>query len=156
MPKNQQGFPVYPIKPDVTPKFGEDGDPAFTLRARETGGGFEDAVCMPLFAISSDADPSVNEECTSTLQASDNKISIIDPNDWIIRGLTPREAERLQGFPDDWTKVPYRGKPADKCPDTPRYKAIGNSMAVPVIQWLGERISMVDDLSLELMFEGVR
>ena len=48
-----------------------------------------------------------------------------------LRRLTPRECERLQGFPDDWTLVPYRGKPADECPDGPRYKAIGNSMAVP-------------------------
>lgn len=60
------------------------------------------------------------------------------------RRLTPRECERLQGFPDDWTLVPYRGKPAEKCPDTPRYKAIGNSMAVPVMRWIGERIDMVE------------
>ena len=57
-----------------------------------------------------------------------------------VRRLTPRECERLQGFPDDWTKVPYRGKPAEECPDTPRYKAIGNSMAVPVMRWIGKRI----------------
>ena len=62
-----------------------------------------------------------------------------------IRRLTPRECERLQGFPDDWTKVPYRGKPAEECPDTPRYKALGNSMAVPVMRWIGERIQEVMD-----------
>ena len=54
-----------------------------------------------------------------------------------VRRLTPRECERLQGFPDDWTLVPHRGKPAA---DGPRYKAIGNSMAVPVMRWIGERI----------------
>ena len=59
---------------------------------------------------------------------------------YAVRRLTPRECERLQGFPDDWTKVPYRGKPAEECPDTPRYKALGNSMAVPVMRWIGERI----------------
>ena len=59
---------------------------------------------------------------------------------YVVRRLTPRECERLQGFPDDWTKVPYRGKAADECPDTPRYKAIGNSMAVPVMRWIGKRI----------------
>ena len=59
---------------------------------------------------------------------------------YAVRRLTPRECERLQGFPDDWTKVPYRGKAADECPDTPRYKAIGNSMAVPVMRWIGKRI----------------
>ena len=58
----------------------------------------------------------------------------------IVRRLTPKECERLQGFPDDWTKIPYRGKPADECPDGPRYKAVGNSMAVPVMRWIFERI----------------
>ena len=57
-----------------------------------------------------------------------------------IRRLTPRECERLQGFPDDWTKIPWRGSPAENCPDGPRYKACGNSMAVPVMRWIGERI----------------
>ena len=60
-----------------------------------------------------------------------------------LRRLTPRECERLQGMPDDWTRVPYRGKPAEECPDTPRYQAIGNSMAVPVMRWIGERIQEV-------------
>ena len=55
-----------------------------------------------------------------------------------VRRLTPRECERLQGFPDDWTLVPHRGKPAA---DGPRYKAIGNSMAVPVMRWIGSRIA---------------
>lgn len=58
----------------------------------------------------------------------------------VVRRLTPRECERLQGFPDDWTKIPYRGKLLDECPDGPRYKAIGNSMAVPVMRWIFERI----------------
>jgi len=60
-----------------------------------------------------------------------------------VRRLTPRECERLQGFPDDWTLIEYRGKPAA---DGPRYKAIGNSMAVPVMRWIGNRIKQVDDL----------
>ena len=58
-----------------------------------------------------------------------------------VRRLTPRECERLQGFPDDWTLVPYRKKPAA---DGPRYRALGNSFAVPVIRWLGDRIAIVD------------
>lgn len=57
-----------------------------------------------------------------------------------VRRLTPRECERLQGFPDDYTKIAYRGKPAEKCPDGPRYKAIGNSWAVPVVRWIGRKI----------------
>jgi DNA (cytosine-5)-methyltransferase 1 len=63
---------------------------------------------------------------------------------WAVRRLTPRECERLQGFPDDATLIPYRKKPADKCADGPRYKALGNSMAVNVIDWIGERIAEVD------------
>jgi len=55
-----------------------------------------------------------------------------------IRRLTPIEYERLQGFPDDYTNIPWRGKPTS--PDGPRYKALGNSWAVPKFRWLGERI----------------
>jgi DNA (cytosine-5)-methyltransferase 1 len=58
-----------------------------------------------------------------------------------VRRLTPRECERLQGFHDDYTLIPYRGKEAA---DGPRYKALGNSMAVPVMRWIGERISLVE------------
>ena len=61
-----------------------------------------------------------------------------------VRRLTPRECERLQGFPDDYTLTPYRGKPAA---DGPRYKALGNSMAVPVMHWIGKRIQQVQDIS---------
>ncbi|WP_147476714.1 DNA cytosine methyltransferase, partial [Pseudomonas amygdali] len=57
-----------------------------------------------------------------------------------VRRLTPRECERLQGFPDDYTLIPWRSKPAGECPDGPRYKAIGNSKAVPVVRWIGMRI----------------
>lgn len=57
-----------------------------------------------------------------------------------VRRLTPVECERLQGFPDNWTLIPYRGKTEESCPDAPRYKAIGNSWAVPVVRWLGQRI----------------
>lgn len=63
-----------------------------------------------------------------------------------VRRLTPRECERLQGFPDDWTLIPYRGKPAETCPDGPRYKALGNSMAVPVMAWIGKRIANVEGI----------
>ena len=62
-----------------------------------------------------------------------------------VRRLTPIEAERLQGFEDDYTRIPYRGKPKEQCPDGPRYKAMGNSMAVPVVRWIGQRIKMVND-----------
>jgi site-specific DNA-cytosine methylase len=57
-----------------------------------------------------------------------------------VRRLTPVECERLQGFPDNWTLIPWRKKPAEECPDGPRYKALGNSMATNVVTWIGERI----------------
>nr|DAH78788.1 MAG TPA: Cytosine specific methyltransferase [Caudoviricetes sp.] len=62
---------------------------------------------------------------------------------YVVRRLTPRECERLQGFPDDWTRIPWRGRPPEECPDAPRYKAVGNSMAVPVMRWIGERMGGV-------------
>ncbi len=63
-----------------------------------------------------------------------------------VRRLTPTECERLQGFPDDYTMIPWRNKTADQCPDGPRYKALGNSMAVPVMNWIGKRIQMVESI----------
>jgi DNA (cytosine-5)-methyltransferase 1 len=59
----------------------------------------------------------------------------------VVRRLTPTECERLQGFPDGYTQIPWRKKPAEDCPDGPRYKALGNSWAVPVVAWIGERIA---------------
>ena len=64
-----------------------------------------------------------------------------------VRRLTPTECERLQGFPNNYTQIPYRNKPAESCPDGPRYRAMGNSMAVPVMRWIGERINMVEALT---------
>ena len=65
-----------------------------------------------------------------------------------VRRLTPTECERLQGFPDGWTKIPWKNKSADECPDGPRYKALGNSMAVNCMEWLGERIQAVESGTL--------
>ena len=64
--------------------------------------------------------------------------------DVVIRRFTPRECERLQGFPDDYTLIDYKGKTAK---DGPRYKALGNSMAVPVMRWIGTRIQLVETLT---------
>lgn len=70
---------------------------------------------------------------------------VINPKDRMaVRRLTPRECERLQGFPDDHTLIPWRNKPADQCPDGPRYKALGNSMAVPCMRWIGKRIDAAE------------
>lgn len=97
------------------------------LRGREGGGACE-----------------VGDDCAFTLRASsgggDKPHAMTG---MAVRRLTPRECERLQGFPDDWTLIPWRGKPADQCPDGPRYKALGNSWAVPVARWVGQRIAEV-------------
>jgi DNA (cytosine-5)-methyltransferase 1 len=65
-----------------------------------------------------------------------------------VRRLTPVECERLQGFPDNYSQIPWKGKPAEQCPDGPRYKACGNSMAVPVMRFIGEQIKKYIDGTL--------
>ncbi|MFN7881444.1 MAG: DNA cytosine methyltransferase, partial [bacterium] len=82
----------------------------------------------------------ITEEGTGPLQRSQHPAVATAMR---VRRLTPTECERLQGFPDGWTQVPYRGKPAS---DGPRYKAIGNSMAVPVMAWIGRRIAEVNTI----------
>ena len=59
----------------------------------------------------------------------------------MVRRLTCEEAEFLQGFPRGYTAIPWRGKPAEDCPDGPRYKSLGNSWAVPCVAWIGRRIA---------------
>ena len=73
-----------------------------------------------------------------------------------VRRLTPVECERLQGFPDNFTAIPWRAKPAHQCPDGPRYKALGNSMAVPVMRWIGERINLVNQIRVSTPREGAQ
>ncbi len=94
-------------------------------------------------SITRNAGPRGLRQTCSTLRAQmgDNQPALL--TDMAVRRLTPRECERLQGFQDDYTLIPYRGKQAA---DGPRYKALGNSMAVPVMRWLGERIKKVDAL----------
>lgn len=88
-----------------------------------------------------------SEEVTFTIATTqDQTLFAPKSTSYIVRRLTPRECERLQGFPDDWTRVPYRGKPAEQCPDGPRYKAIGNSMAVPNMRWIFERVQAYETL----------
>ena len=87
-------------------------------------------------AICADTHPG----CYSGQDAYQNRLIPEDK----VRRLTPVECERLQGFPDNWTRIAYRNKPPELCPDGPRYKAIGNSWAVPVVRWIGERIKEVD------------
>ena len=93
------------------------------------------ATIAPTLTASND--PSRSPQSSEVTQ----QVSAVHQVTMAVRRLTPRECERLQGFPDDWSQIPWKGKPASECPDGPRYKACGNSMAVPVMRWIGERIN---------------
>lgn len=85
----------------------------------------------------------VGREVSPTLKSGNNGGSLtpcISRPPMQVRRLTPTECERLQGFPDGYTAIEWRNKPSSDCPDGPRYKALGNSMAVPVMNWIGKRI----------------
>ena len=109
---------------------------AGTLAGAE--GGNRQAVAAP--TLTSANDPSRSPQSSEVTQ----QVAAVHTATMAVRRLTPRECERLQGFPDDWTAIAYRGKPAS---DGPRYKALGNSMAVNVMRWIGERVSGVDSQS---------
>jgi len=98
-------------------------------------------------SIARNAGPSGESEIAPTLrkEMGDNKPAV--RFGMHVRRLTPVECERLQGFPDGYTAIPWRGKDAADCPDGPRYKALGNSMAVPVMRWIGQRLQAVDGMT---------
>jgi DNA (cytosine-5)-methyltransferase 1 len=113
---------------EVTPTLGSDA-----------GGNTIPAVAFhPLQDPISSTDGSTH--CMGT-GGSQGHASIAVATAMTVRRLSARECERLQGFPDDWTLIPWRGKPAEQCPDGPRYKALGNSMACNVMAWIGEKIA---------------
>lgn len=95
----------------------------------------------PTLAFHARQDPD-SGPVTHPLDTDGSSIGILA--NWRVRRLTPVECERLQGFPDGYTAIPYRGKAAA---DGPRYKALGNSMAVNVMRWLGRRIEMVEKIT---------
>lgn len=105
---------------------GADGDPAFTLLANHPH----------MVASGSESGPIAMDDAIEEKSMGSNPM--------LVRRLTPLECERLQGFPDGHTLIAWKGKPAGECPDGPRYKAIGNSMAVPVMRWIGRRIAAAD------------
>lgn len=84
--------------------------------------------------------------------ADDMSVTIHDGTRWIVRRLTPTECERLQGFPDGWTDIPWGGK--EHAPDTRRYKSLGNSMATPCMRYLAERVRLVQQVVAELEAES--
>lgn len=106
------------------------GDPCHTLAAGDH------APAVALDARQSDA--CVYGEKTGPLDTDGHLIGVCERTS--VRRLLPVECERLQGFPDDYTRIPWKRKPANECPDGPRYKALGNSMAVPCMMWIGKQI----------------
>jgi DNA (cytosine-5)-methyltransferase 1 len=121
-----------------------------TLRAGGHSTSHANAGVMPAVAFSENQQANITEhEIMPSLKSGGGKPGQSYPairQASAVRRLTPVECERLQGFPDDYTLVPYRNKPAA---DGPRYKALGNSMAVPCMVWLGQRIQRVEDLCKE-------
>lgn len=120
------------------------GDLAATISARN---GIPDATgprVMQAVAFTTEQTPKFNAEQALTLtkqspSGGGQPQAVMTAMQ--VRRLTPVECERLMGFPDSYTAIPWRGKPADQCPDGPRYKALGNSWAVPCVRWIGRRIA---------------
>lgn len=114
-------------------------------------GGGQLAVAVALRGREGGATAEVGDDAAFTLRAStgggDKPHAMVGMQ---VRRLTPTECERLQGFPDGHTRIPWRGKGADECPDGPRYKALGNSMAVPVMRWIGRRLATAMKNSLHI------
>jgi DNA (cytosine-5)-methyltransferase 1 len=122
-------------------------DVADTVSARYgTGGGNTPLVQQPIAVDTYNY--TTNDHTTQTIRSqSDTEHIGAVLHSMAIRRLTPKECERLQGFPDDWTKIHYHKNGKSKeCPDGPRYKACGNSMAVPVMRWIGERIEKIEKM----------
>lgn len=82
----------------------------------------------------------ISAEAAHTLDRAEWQAVAAPGGEYVVRRLTPRECERLQGFPDDWTRIPYRGKLAEECPDGPRYKAMGNSWGTNCAEWILRRL----------------
>lgn len=117
---------------------GAADDPMFTLQASSQHGV---ALSVALRGREGGATAELGDDVAGTLRASSgggDKPHVMQ--EMMVRRLMPVECERLQGFPDGHTDIPWKNKDTGETPDGPRYKAIGNSMAVPVMQWIGKRI----------------
>jgi site-specific DNA-cytosine methylase len=129
---------------------GQEGDPMFSVRADgaqhtvgfnwQNGSGYGEA----------NDGLGITLEGVGPLQRCQTP-AVANGGGMAVRRLTPKECERLQGFPDNHTLIPWRGKPAEQCPDGPRYKALGNSMAVPCMAWIGKRIAAQDSEPLRYL-----
>lgn len=137
-----RGTPLVPIAFTANDHGNDAGETAPTLRAGGHSKSHANAGVMPAVAFGWSEELTASRELAGTIQRGGQggrHEGVMTPG-MAVRRLTPRECERLQGFPDDYTKI------SEKTADGPRYKALGNSMAVPVMRWIGERIQMVGDL----------
>jgi DNA (cytosine-5)-methyltransferase 1 len=113
------------------------GDPCHPLAA----GAHAPAIAQPItFGMDGDVMGDVMETITTREGNITDTAHAVSHPPMAVRRLTPVECERLQGFPDGYTQIAWRRSPEANCPDGPRYKALGNSMATPVMRWIGERI----------------
>jgi DNA (cytosine-5)-methyltransferase 1 len=152
----QPGDPCHPLAAGAHPPavafsakdYGADATEELspTLRAGGFTNSHQNGGVMPAVAFQPTADCLTAAYGTKwNGNASATNGSLFAQQQSTVRRLTPVECERLQGFPDNFTAIPWRKKGAEDCPDGPRYKALGNSMAVPVMRWIGERIRLIDD-----------
>ena len=127
--------------PTQDPISSTDGS-THALGCGSTGGQASVAVAVALRGREGGAAAELGDEVQNCLRASSgggDKPHVLTAMH--VRRLTVEDCEFLQGFPRGYTRIPWRGKPAEICPDGPRYKALGNSWAVPVVRWIGERIN---------------
>jgi DNA (cytosine-5)-methyltransferase 1 len=139
-------YDLFQITAPVNRQNRAPGDPCHTL-AKDNAA--HAAVAFTVGNAARGQGPSPSSEVFPTLKSGEGR-GLDDQwpsvmTNMTVRRLTPRECERLQGFPDDWTMIPYRGKPPEQCPDGPRYKALGNSMACNCMAWIGERIAAYEN-----------
>lgn len=153
IPVRMRGFGDYKDATDLIVVHGRQdpctSDQAFTLDCQHSGN--TNVICINGNII--DKNPEGTSGCAGLGISGDGTAYTLTARDrhavsdgLQVRRLMPVECERLQGFPAGHTLIPWRGKPAAECPDSPRYKAIGNSMAVPVMRWIGERIEQVNQI----------
>ena len=128
----------------------ELGDEVQNCLRASSGGGDKPHVLAPVNpAIGWSEELTASIDLAGTIQrggSGGRHDGVMQPN-MAVRRLTPVECERLQGFPDFYTQIPWRKKPASECPDGPRYKALGNSWAVPNVRWIGKRIQLAVEVA---------
>ena len=154
---------LYSLTTEMTPKI-DDNETAFSLRSRD----YKDPQCVAIENHPNDSRVNIREDGTcqtlsSRMGTGGGNVPMCMENsiNAVVRRLTPLECERLQGYPDGWTDigewVDSNGK-KHKDADSPRYKALGNSIALPYWEWLAKKVVKSlgdDDLTMGSLFDGI-